>query len=675
MTRLFAALIVEREPSRWETLAAPLQDLQSWLEVAGGFALFGLIVFFLYRGLHLGSQTLVPSLGHSALPRIGAPYVVLFCGAAASYGVFLCIELLTWMRSGQRSLALTRIEGILLTAGGAFALLAVLLPVLLNMSRLRLRRIWALTRLSFKEAIRRKVLWGFSAFLLVILFASWFLPHKPEDQVRNYVRVVSWAMSPLLLVTAGMLAAFSIPTDLRSQTMHTIVTKPVERFEIVLGRCLGYILLMTLVLAVMSLLSLVYVARGIDKEAEQESYKARVPVFGNLIVEGGSSVGREWDYRQYLAGGASNARAIWTFPSVPSDLARRGLDTIPCEFAFDIFRTHKGRENRGVRCSFVFESWQWDVKNQNDYTEDRGWVLDHQTSELNEAEVRAEAARDNWPEEKTQRRLDLAQALRPIVARLAEVRKGDSVIPLDQRIAMLLSPLAQRYGYYELKSKEVFDYHTLSVAVPAGMFANLSQKAAGDLRPPLKISVRCEDPSQYLGVAKHDLYLLDRESSFAINFFKGAVGLWCRICLVIVVAVTLSTYFTGVISLLTTLLLYMGGLLIGFIKGVAAGKEAGGGPLESLIRLGKGAQLMAELEKTPALQVALILDEAFRFGLRLLLNIFPDVDRYDLTGYVSQGYDIPVTQLFVDGMVPLVGYTIPWLILGFFLIKSREIAT
>src|SRR5205807_3484692 len=129
-------------------------------------------------------------------------------------------------------------DALFLTIGGAAALLAVTLPLLVDLLQLRLswRRIWALARLSFKEAVRRKVLWAFSAILLVFLFGSWFLPYdelKPEDQVRNYVTVIYWAMTPLLLFVASLIAAFSIPTDIKQQTIHTILTKPVERFEII----------------------------------------------------------------------------------------------------------------------------------------------------------------------------------------------------------------------------------------------------------------------------------------------------------------------------------------------------------------------------------------------------------------------------------------------------------
>ena len=48
-------------------------------------------------------------------------------------------------------------------------------------------------------------------------------------------------MNILLLFPAALLAAFSIPNDIKNQNIYTIVTKPVERFEIVLGRFLGYL--------------------------------------------------------------------------------------------------------------------------------------------------------------------------------------------------------------------------------------------------------------------------------------------------------------------------------------------------------------------------------------------------------------------------------------------------
>src|SRR5206468_1008253 len=89
--------------------------------------------------------------------------------------------------------------GVALAAAGACALVAVGLPFVRNLPQLRWRRVGALAKLSFKEAIRRRVLYAFSALLLVFLFGSWFIDTKPEHQVRTYVGVVFLAMTVLLL--------------------------------------------------------------------------------------------------------------------------------------------------------------------------------------------------------------------------------------------------------------------------------------------------------------------------------------------------------------------------------------------------------------------------------------------------------------------------------------------
>src|SRR5205814_148414 len=131
-----------------------------------------------------------------------------------------------------------------------------------------------------------------------------------------------------------------------------IVTKPVEKFEIVLGRFLGYGMLLTAGLTVVSLLSLLYVVRGVNTEAQKESYKARVPVFGHLAFIGttkatGDSVGREFDYRGYISGPSQAMQnfprqyAVWWFDEVPAELANRE-GPVTFEFTFDIFRLSKG---------------------------------------------------------------------------------------------------------------------------------------------------------------------------------------------------------------------------------------------------------------------------------------------------------------------------------------------
>src|SRR5947209_7975154 len=296
---MFATFVLERPPLQWVDLPGAIV---TWITVVGGFATLFLALWLLYYRLGLSSTT-ASQKKQASLFSLALIIAVLGFAASVAFTSLGQAQEAQQAADGQ-----TRPTGGLLQSigtacslvGGACALAAFLVPFGADLVRLRWRRIWALARLSFKEAIRRRVLWVFSAMVLVFLFASWFLPYKPEDQVRNYVRVVYWVMEPLLLTTACLVAAFSIPTDVRSQTIHTIVTKPVQRFEIVLGCFLGYALLMSLVLLAMTSVSLLYVFREIDPDAKEESMRARIPLFGNLAFRGkegnfqGDSVGREW---------------------------------------------------------------------------------------------------------------------------------------------------------------------------------------------------------------------------------------------------------------------------------------------------------------------------------------------------------------------------------------------
>lgn len=658
---MFAVLEIETDPLSWYKLPGALHE---WLEAVGGFAILGLIIWLIFwlinppppsqrkTGLTTISWLLwstVLAIVIGLLPialaiiwdRLGLNDPSQVRPVKASWTRHLDIAFTsTVSQSGAISALGSREKYLyfLYYVASSWAIAAVMLPFLLGLTRLRFRRIWGLAKLSFKEAIRRRVLWAFSALILVFLFASWFISHKPEDQVRGYVGVVSFVITWLLVITAGLLASFSIPNDMKYQTIHTIVTKPVERFEIVLGRFLGFTMLMSLVLAVMTLLSLIYIARGVVPEAAEESFKARVPVYGNLKVqsyrdgrlqEAGKSVGREYAYRTYISGGNSEERATWIFPNLPPDLANRP-DDVRCEFGFDIFRTSKGKfENKGVQCRFTFITWKCPAA----------------TDPREEAKVSQEFTQTGGAES---------------VAR----------------------EFAREKGFYEIKGKEVVDYHTLGIEVPRELFQDLAdwKKQKSDV-PPLTIVVRLEDLSQLLGVAKYDLYLLEKEGrdNFWQNFFKGAVGTWFNLSLIIVLGVTFSTYLSGIISWAVTMVLYVGGVFVAFVRDVASGSTTGGGPLEAIVRITGSTNIVSPLdESSTSVKFALAGDKVTIFLLRRILNLLPDLSRFDMTDYVAQGFDISI--FFRDDSLALrtlllVAYLLPWAVLAFYMIRSREIAT
>lgn len=621
MPPMFAALVLERDPLKWQDLPAALQ---TYVQDLGGLTAAILAIWLVFRLVRR------PHSSGEARPVQRLLVGSLLAVGLAAYVLAGAVFVLT--RSSEEALALPdappsgsqRLVSWGLTLGGACALLAVLVPFLADLPRLRWRRIWALTRLSFMEAIRRRLLWALSGFLLVLLFASWFVDYKPEDQVRTYVQIVYLAMTLLLIVAAALVAAFSLPADIRNQTIHTIVTKPVERFEIILGRFLGYTGLMTLILAVMTTVSLGYMLRQLDPDAKRENARARIPVYGELSYSGttGDNVGREWDYRRYIAGGPNSPhRAIWTFNELPASLANRTGD-VDCEFAFDIFRTTKGEEGKGVFCTFTFTTWR--------------------------ATQRPEVYREELDREKSK-----AATSRELEAEFAEQK-----------------------GFFEIRSRQMFDYRTVDLKIPSGFFRNalqgLADKPAGT--PTVTVTVKCESPSQYVGMARYDFYLLDSEGFFWTNFFKGMIGLWLRLCIVIGLAVTASTYLSGVISFLVTLLIFLLGYFQNFIKELAEGKAVGGGPMEALVRLVNRENLVTPLDSTPGATAAITSDYGFRWLFRIILDLIPDVDRFTWTGYVAEGFNISGGQIAL-GVLLMLGYLLPCFVLGYYLIRSREIAT
>jgi len=480
-----------------------------------------------------------------------------------------------------------------------------------------------------------------------------FVQSKAEDQLKSYVEIVFRTMTPLLLLSAALVSAFSIPNDIKQQTIHTVVTKPVERFEIVLGRFLGYTGLLSLLLLIMTTLSLFYVLRDVNRTLPRRRSRHGSQSMARSIferVEGeytddeqiletkGVNVGKEWDYYSYVPGqDERNVResimyGVWTFNDLPSSLANTRV--VRCEFGFDIYRENKGAENRGVLCSIFFQTRNY---------------------------LKRKANQQNYQKERT---------------------TNGANIELAPDID---NPISEKFGFFEVHGKKVENNHTQHVDIPAGVIKNaLSPPAEGvsPSAPLLQVRVRCDSPGQMLGMARYALYFRGdgpsdegRHPRFAMNFFKASLGLWMRLVMIIGVAVAVSTELGGIISFLCVMLLYLGGVARPFIKDVADRATVGGGPTEAALRLFSRHHLNAPLEDTTLSRVVKGSDEVFAWFMRVMLDVFPDVDSFSFTDRAATGFSIGVggEDLF-PAFLLLLGYLLPWGLIAFYLLRSREIA-
>ena len=119
-----------------------------------------------------------------------------------------------------------------------------------------LRALAAIALNTFRQAIRSKVLGSLLFFAVLIILASLLLGELSLHEERRVVRDLSLVAS---VVFAAVIAIQSTVTllqvEIERRTIYTILSKPIRRWQFLLGKCLGVILLLGLVVAGLSLIS------------------------------------------------------------------------------------------------------------------------------------------------------------------------------------------------------------------------------------------------------------------------------------------------------------------------------------------------------------------------------------------------------------------------------------
>ena len=145
----------------------------------------------------------------------------------------------------------------------------------LDVVRISPRHVAALAWLAVKESIRRRVVVVFAVFVVILLFAGWYLDPGSTDPAKLYLGFVLTTTSYLTILLLLFLSSLSLPADIKSRTLHTIVTKPVRSSEVVLGRIVGFTAVATCLLLIMGAISYFFVIRGLahTHEIEVDSLK------------------------------------------------------------------------------------------------------------------------------------------------------------------------------------------------------------------------------------------------------------------------------------------------------------------------------------------------------------------------------------------------------------------
>lgn len=189
----------------------------------------------------------------------------------------------------------------------------------------------------------------------------------------------------------------------------------------------------------------------------------------------------------------------------------------------------------------------------------------------------------------------------------------------------------------------------------------------------LEVWIRCIEPAQYFGMAQADVYLRARDGWFAWNFVKGYLGIWMQMLLLIAFGVMFSTFLSGPVAILATLGALIGGMASRFMMRLAAGELPGGGPVEAFYRLLTQDNLVSDLPEGVRSELMVMSDTALKGYLGAMTQLLPAFEKFDYSTWVAYGFNIS-GDLLAARILTLLGFVLPVFLAGYFLLKLREVA-
>ena len=171
-------------------------------------------------------------------------------------------------------------------------------------------------------------------------------------------------------------------------------------------------------------------------------------------------------------------------------------------------------------------------------------------------------------------------------------------------------------------------------------------------------------PTQYLGMAESDLYLLLPPGNFGVNYMKGLFGVWLQAMVLTAIGVCAGTFLSWPVALLTTIAFFVAGqLAFAFLVDFSRQAILGGGPFESLIRLLTHDNQMSDLTPTAGVVLAKTLDSLVMPLMSMLVYIVPNFQALDVSNMVADGYAVSWRMMGLHTLLAL-AYALPFSLAG-----------
>ena len=554
-------------------------------------------------------------------------------------------------------------------------------------------RVFALARLAFKEAIRRRVLFVVGLCVALLLLAGWYLNPESSDPARLYISFVLTATNYLILALALFISAFSLPNDIKSKTIYTIVTKPVRATEIVLGRMFGFMAVGTVMLVPMGLASYLFVSRGL-RHQNLEVVDVVEEADGSLVGETDYVQDHKHSFTIYPDESGSTAQGLTDVVRGHRHIVTRdasgkfeiGLPQplrarIPSYGDIQFFDRGGNSKDAGVDIG----AERFDAGGYGSAGISRVIGLSGGSRKVQHGYVeggtlgKAEFTFQNVTPERYPDGLNLDLSLRAYRSYKGDIESGirGSVTMKHPTKDIESNPISFVINEYEVDE-------LLLPLTPEGTDNNETRKLnvfedLVDENGQLVLVSKCLDRSQYLGVTQSGVYLRAGDNPFWWNLTKAYISIWLQMAMVIAFGVMFSTFLSGPVAMVATFAC----VLLGFSAEqvydtrhfIDSGIERGGGPIESMVRLLRQDAMTTQLDvDTTAAKVIKTTDAGIVYSLDAIATALPNLPKMVGTAeYAASGFDI-LGALLLRHAAATLGYCLLAFIISYFFLKSREIA-
>jgi ABC-type transport system involved in multi-copper enzyme maturation permease subunit len=118
-----------------------------------------------------------------------------------------------------------------------------------------MKAIWTISTLTLQEAIRNKILYLLLFFSLFIIFASWIVGQLTIGDEVKIIKDMGLSSIHFFGVLITILIGINlIFREMEKRTIYLILSKPVKRYQFLLGKFMGLAMILLLVLIALGIL-------------------------------------------------------------------------------------------------------------------------------------------------------------------------------------------------------------------------------------------------------------------------------------------------------------------------------------------------------------------------------------------------------------------------------------